>query len=97
MSQEGGRVVQDHDIEPLARDFAPKAPGQTAYRLASILSRQILGHEDGDVEITFLACVAPCAASEQKRQPDLRDLGQRGGKALGGGVHRIGVHESTVP
>lgn len=97
VSQQCRCVVQDNDIESLARHFLSQASCQSPDRLASILSRELLGDEHGDVEVAVFAGASPGAAPEQKSKAHLRDLGQGLRQTCGSGIHVLDAHKSTVP
>lgn len=75
MSQKRGGVIQNDDVESLAGHFAPEPRRETADRLASVLTGQILGYEHRDIEIAVRTLPSPCATPKEKPEPDFRYLG----------------------
>lgn len=67
MSEKGRSVVEDDEVDPLARNHPAKARDQPAQRRPSIGTGGLLVEEQRDVEIAVLSSAPPCAAAEEVR------------------------------
>lgn len=96
MPQKGGAIVEEHDVEPCARDLASETRSQFSNQLTAISTRESFVHEDGDIEIALHPGTSPCPAAEEKPETDAGNLRQSVAQALRRRLDVIEAHESTV-
>lgn len=72
MPEKRRRVVQDDDVEQVARHGAPEAAGQPLHRGASIGARSVLVEEHANVEVAVRPVMSRGAAAEQECKPHIR-------------------------
>jgi hypothetical protein len=71
MSKEGGRSVEEHDIEPFAPNDSPEACQQAGQRGAPVTGSGV-GNENGHVDIALWPGATTGMGAERVGELDLR-------------------------
>ncbi len=74
VSKQSRGVVEQHNVEKYAGDFAAQSCCEVPDSLSAIHVSHALIDEDGNIEVALFSGMTVCATTEEKRKPDRRKL-----------------------
>ena len=91
VTKEAGRSVQEHDIEPFARNDTPEVRQQQSQFGSCIVGGRV-GDEDGHIDVALGPGPTACPRAEQVGEPDLGERSEQLGELLDDVVRATQLH-----